>query len=72
METLIVQPATRSKLEALKAFLAALKIDFKTAGEGDADEITNPETLRRIEAYEQGTIQPEAHSLKEVKALLNA
>lgn len=30
METLIVQPKTKEQLTALKAFIKALKIDFKT------------------------------------------
>ncbi len=30
METLIVQPKTKEQLIALKAFVKALKIDFKT------------------------------------------
>jgi len=29
METLIVQPKTKEQLKALKAFIKALKIDFK-------------------------------------------
>jgi len=35
METLIVKPGSRSKMEALKAFLTALKIDFKTVNGTD-------------------------------------
>jgi len=31
METLIVQPKTKEQLAALKAFIKALKIDFKFA-----------------------------------------
>jgi hypothetical protein len=30
METLIVQPKTKEQLKALKAFIKALKIDFKS------------------------------------------
>ncbi|WP_184543111.1 DUF2683 family protein [Mucilaginibacter sp. FT3.2] len=31
METLIVQPKTKEQLTALKAFIKAMKIDFKSA-----------------------------------------
>ena len=60
METLIIKPATRSKMEALKAFLTALKMDFKTlkatdAGPSKTDDSTaeadtpyNPEFVAKI------------------------
>lgn len=74
MEKLLVLPATRSKLEALKAFLAALKIDFKSipTGEEAAATITDPELIRRIEDYEQGKTVPQEFSLEELKAMLHA
>lgn len=71
METIIIPPASRGKMEALKAFLTALKMDFKVV-EQEAAQITNPETIRRIEAYEQGVAKTEAHSLEEIKAMLRA
>ena len=60
METIIVTPASRSKMEALKAFLTALKIDFKAVNgnevhalpEGnavsEADKPYNPEFVAKI------------------------
>ncbi len=59
-------------MEALKAFLTALKMDFKVIDEQEIAEITNPETIRRIEMYEKGKSKAEAHSLEEIKALLRA
>lgn len=72
METIIIPPASRGKMEALKAFLTALKMDFKVVEQKEAAQITNPETIRRIEAYEQGVAKTEAHSLEEIKAMLRA
>ena len=43
METLIVQPKTKEQLTALKAFIKALNIDFKTA-----DKSYNPEFVEKI------------------------
>jgi hypothetical protein len=37
METIVVKPTSRDKLEALKAFLTALKIDFTTVNGTGAD-----------------------------------
>lgn len=60
-------------MEALKAFLTALKMSFKVVDtEYIEGEITNPETIRRIEAYENGLTQPETHTLEEIKALIGA
>lgn len=72
METIIIPPAASEKMEALKAFLTALKMDFKVVAQQEAAEITNPETIRRIEAYERGVAKTEAHSLEEIKAALRA
>lgn len=63
METLIVQPSSQSKLEALKAFLTALKIDFKTAEKEERGVISNPETIRRIEDYEKRANTNESSTL---------
>lgn len=65
METLIVKPASRSKMEALKAFLTALKIDFKTVNGtetttaskeskvSEADKPYNPEFVAKIKASQE-------------------
>ncbi len=58
METVIVQPGSKKNLEVLKAFLQALKMDFRVAHEAASNVVTNPETLRRIEAYETGKTKP--------------
>lgn len=72
METIIVQPGSKKNLEALKAFLQALKMDFRVATEPAPNVVTNPETLRRIEAYETGKSEPIQKTLEEIKALGNA
>ena len=74
MEKRLVLPSTRSKLEALKAALAALKIEFTSVSTGDEETatITDPELLRRIEDYEQGKTVPKPVSLEEIKAMLHA
>ncbi|MFD0766857.1 DUF2683 family protein [Mucilaginibacter lutimaris] len=43
METLIVQPRTKEQLAALKAFIKALKIDFKSE-----KSPYNPEFVEKI------------------------
>lgn len=39
------------------------------AGLKDESEITNPETIRRIDDYEQGRTRLEEHTLDEIKAM---
>lgn len=70
METLIVRTGSRSKMEALKAFLAALKIDFRSEN-GEQALIKNPETLRRIALYENGGEVPQVHTISEIRQRLN-
>lgn len=48
METLIVQPDTKEKLDALKAFLKALKISFEKT-----PSPYNPEFLAKIKQGEE-------------------
>lgn len=43
METLIVQPKTKEQLTALKAFIKALKIDFKSE-----KNFYDPEFIKKI------------------------
>ena len=71
METIIALPATQDKLDALKAVLKALKIDFRTGGEA-ANVITNSDLMQRIEDYEMGRTVLAEHSLDEIKAKLRA
>ena len=73
MEKLLVLPSSRSKMEALKAFLTALNIDFKpVSAADDAAAITDPELLRRIEDFEQGKTAPQPFPLEKLKAMINA
>ena len=74
MEKLLVLPSTRSKLEALKAFLAALKIEFKSVSVGDDETatITDSELLQRIADYEQGKTVPKPLSLEEITRVWDA
>lgn len=69
METLIVQPGSEREMEVLKAFLGALKIAFRTSSEAVPKDITNPETLRRINAYETGKSTPIKRNLEDLKTL---
>jgi hypothetical protein len=76
METLIITPASRSKMEALKAFLTALKIDFKTVNgnevhalpEGnavsEADKPYNPEFVAKIKASREEIKQGKGVKIK--------
>ena len=72
METLIVESGSRSKMEALKAFLAALKMDFRVEPKRKKHAsvegmITNPETIRRIEEFEAGRVKTIPMTVEELK-----
>ena len=44
METLIIKPKTKEQLTALKAFIKALKIEFKTG-----HDFYNPDFVQKIQ-----------------------
>jgi hypothetical protein len=54
METLIVQPTTKEQLTAIKAFMKALKIDFKVENKSPYDPEFVKKILQGEEDYKNG------------------
>jgi hypothetical protein len=54
METLIVQPKTKEQLAAIKAFMKALKIDFKVEEKSPYDPEFVAKINRGVEAARKG------------------
>ena len=75
METIIIRKASRSKMEALYAFMQALKIDFASGAKEPAAKtnkqepavISNPELIRRIEEYQQGKTEMIPMTVQELR-----
>ncbi len=70
-QTLTVH-ASPDKMEALMAFLKALKIPFETENAGQKGVIKDPELLRRIEDYENGKASLKTVSLEELQKMTRA
>jgi hypothetical protein len=54
METLIVQPKTKEQLAAIKAFMKALKIDFKVEEKSPYDPEFIRDVLQGVKAKQAG------------------
>jgi len=55
METLVAHPTTKEQMNAIKAFMKALKIDFKVEKDSHKYEFSpyNPEFVAKIEKSRQ-------------------
>ena len=69
--TVIAQPSTKEQLDALKAFLTALKIDFSFAKEKEEESPYNPEFVAKIlksqEDFKNG--KGKSFTIEELEAL---
>lgn len=72
MNTLIIEHADQSTTELFKQLVDKLGLSMKTKKEkAEPGVITNPELLRRIEAYESGKEKPFQVTLDDLKKLIN-
>lgn len=61
MKTLFVFPESPEQLNALKAVMKALKIEFEVVEEASAQSIADDirESMREVKLHQAGTIKPQ-------------